>query len=199
MSAEVQRLRALVEQLSQEKEDVRLQTDPNRKRLCHREDFLPQCDEEMQGWIQGQQRSASGHHGRPLPRSEDIPTLVSSAGMATYHPRTVFSDATCSGEHGEKIRVRCGMAGIRVGEAANPDPGQESCRRRPVSSSDDNDCAPLVSLAVASVSVLHALERDLAATQWEVSASVDISSGDECLVCPDVSRRAQFDEQVQPD
>ena len=56
MSAEVQRLRALVEQLSKEKEGVCLQTDPNPKRVCRREDFVPQCDEEMQEWIQGQQR-----------------------------------------------------------------------------------------------------------------------------------------------
>ena len=43
----------------------------------------------------------------------------------------------------------------------------------------------------------------LATTQWEVSASVDISSGDECLVRPNVGRdvafrTAQFDEQVRP-
>ena len=55
-------------------------------------------------------------------------------------------------------------------------------------SSDDSDCAPLVSPAVASVSVVDALERNLVATQWEVSASVDISSGDEYLVRPDVGR-----------
>ena len=56
MSAEVQRLRALVEQLSKEKEDVCPQTDPNPKRVCRREDFVPQCEEEMQEWIQGRQR-----------------------------------------------------------------------------------------------------------------------------------------------
>ena len=51
MSAEVERLRVLVEQLSKEKED-----DQNPKRVCRREDFIPQCDEEMQEWIEGQQR-----------------------------------------------------------------------------------------------------------------------------------------------
>ena len=56
MSAEVQRLRALVEQLSKEKDEVHLQTDPNPKRVCRRDDFVPQCEEEMQEWIQGRQR-----------------------------------------------------------------------------------------------------------------------------------------------
>ena len=56
MSAEVQRLYALVEQLSKEKEDVCPPTDPNPKRVCRREDFVPQCEEEMQEWIQGRQR-----------------------------------------------------------------------------------------------------------------------------------------------
>ena len=56
---------------------------------------------------------------------------------------------------------------------------------------------PLPLRARASAS----LERDLAATQWEVSASVDISLGDECLVRPNVgrdvaARTVQFDEQV---
>ena len=108
--------------------------------------------------------------------------------MATCHPRTVFSDAVCSGEHGEVIRVRCGMAGVWVGEAANPDPGRESRRRRRGSSSDDavgvvvnareteadSDHAPLVSPTIASVSVVGALERDLAATRWEPSASFSV-------------------------
>ena len=48
-----------------------------------------------------------------------------------------MSDAVCSGEQGEVIRVRCGMAGVRVGEAANPGPGRESRRRRRISSSDE--------------------------------------------------------------
>ena len=90
--------------------------------------------------------------------------------MTSDHPRTIFSDAVCSGEYGEVIRVR-------VGEAANPGPGRENRRRRRVSSSDDaggvvntrttevdSDNAPLVSVAVASASVVHALESDLAAT-----------------------------------
>ena len=53
------------------------------------------------------------------------------------------------------IRVWCVVAGVRVGEAANPGPGRESRRRPRVSSSDDSDCAPLVSVG-------DALERDLA-------------------------------------
>ena len=56
MSAEVERLRVLVEQLSNEKEDGRPHTYPNLKRVCRREDFVPQCDEEMQEWIEGRQR-----------------------------------------------------------------------------------------------------------------------------------------------
>ena len=48
MIAEVERLRVLVEQLSKAKEDGRPHTDPNPKRVCRREDFVPQCDEEMQ-------------------------------------------------------------------------------------------------------------------------------------------------------
>ena len=68
---------------------------------------------------------------------------------------------------------------------------RDSRRRRRVSSSDDSDF-------VAS-GVLDAL----ATTQWEVSASVDISSDDECLVRPNVgrdvaARTAQSDEQVLP-
>ena len=40
------------------------------KRVCRREDFVPQCDEEMQEWIQGRQRSSQrGHCGRATPRS----------------------------------------------------------------------------------------------------------------------------------
>ena len=64
------------------------------------------------------------------------------------------SYAICTGECGEVFRVWCGMAGVRVGEAA-PGPGRESRRRPRVSSSDDSDCAPLVSVG-------DALERDLA-------------------------------------
>ena len=124
-------------------------------------------------------------------------SVQGSAGVATDHRRAGPRDAVRSGEHGEVIRVRCGMAGVRVGEAANPGPGQESRRRRRVSSSDDSDCAPLVSPAVASVSVVDALERDLAATQWEVSASVDISSGDECLVRPNVGRDVTQDSTIR--
>ena len=56
--------------------------------------------------------------------------------------------AVQSGEHGEVIRVRCGMTGVRVGEAANPGPGQSRSRR--VSSLD---------------------EGVLVATQWDPSAS----------------------------
>ena len=80
--------------------------------------------------------SPSGHLGRATPRSgEDLPNLVQgSARVATDHRRAGFSDAIRSGEHGEVIRVRCGMTGVRVGEAANPGPGQSRCRRR-VSSS----------------------------------------------------------------
>ena len=64
------------------------------------------------------------------------------------------------------IRVRCGMTGVRVGEAANPSLGQ-SRRRRRVSSSDevvgvasaratevDSDHAPLASPTVASLSIV---------------------------------------------
>ena len=85
------------------------------------------------------------------------------------------------------------------GEAAHTGPGRESRRRRRVSSSDDSDFAPLVFPPVASVTAVDAL----ATTQWEFSASVDISSGDECLVRPNVgsdvaARTAQFDEQVRP-
>ena len=55
----------------------------------------------------------------------------------TDHPGTVVSDAVCSGEHGEVIRVRCGIASVRVGEVANQGPGCESRRRPRVSSSDE--------------------------------------------------------------
>ena len=67
--------------------------------------------------------SSSRHCGRAAPKSgEDLPIVVhSSEGVAIDHPGTVVSDAVCSGEHGEVIRVRCGMAGVRLGEAANPD------------------------------------------------------------------------------
>ena len=61
--------------------------------------------------------SPSGDSGRATPRGgEDLPTLVyGSAGVAADHPRAVVSNAICSREHGEVIRVRCGMAGVRVG------------------------------------------------------------------------------------
>ena len=74
--------------------------------------------------------SSSGHCGRASPRSgEGLPILVhSSAGVVTDHPKTVFSDAIRSGDHGEVICVW-------VGEATNPGPGRESRRR--VSSSDE--------------------------------------------------------------
>ena len=93
MSAEVQRLRALVEQLSKEKEDVCPQTDPNPKRVCRREDFIPQCEEEMQEWIQGRQRDLQAHRGRPSLRSgEDLPTHVfSSTGVAGLVPLRVWA------------------------------------------------------------------------------------------------------------
>ena len=50
----------LVEQLLKEKEDGRHQTDPNPKRVCRREDFIPQCDEEMQEWIDLQAAIVAG-------------------------------------------------------------------------------------------------------------------------------------------
>ena len=116
MSAEVERFRVLVEQLSKEKEDGRPQIGPP-KRACRREDFVPHCDEEMQEWTEGRQKDLQAAvMARQAPRSgEGLPTLVqSSAGVTTCYPRTVVSDAVCSGEHGEVIRVRCGMAGARV-------------------------------------------------------------------------------------
>ena len=120
-----------MEQLLKEKEDGRHQTDPNPKRVCRREDFIPQCDEEMQEWIDLQAAIVAGRSRS----GEDLPTIVHrSAGVATDHPGTVVSDAVCSGEHGEVIRVRCGMAGVLVGEAANPGPRRESRRRRRISS-----------------------------------------------------------------
>ena len=189
MSAEVERFRVLVEQLSKEKEDGRPQIGPP-KRACRREDFVPHCDEEMQEWTEGRQKDLQAAvMARQAPRSgEGLPTLVqSSAGVTTCYPRTVVSDAVCSGEHGEVIRVRCGMAGARVGEAAKQGPGRESRRRRRIISSDeagvdvsaratevDSDDAPLVSPTVASVSVVDALECDLSATQWEPSASFSV-------------------------
>ena len=77
------------------------------------------------------------------------------------------------------------MAGIRVGEAKNP--GPRLIRRRKFVSPDegavggavardtDIDDAPLVSPEV-SVDVVEALEHDLAATQWEASASFSLRS-----------------------
>ena len=82
MSAEVHRLRALVEQLSKGKDDVPLPTDPNPKRVCRREDFVPQCEEEMHEWIQGRQRDlqaaiVAGH----LSEVARISQLMSSAAQ----------------------------------------------------------------------------------------------------------------------
>ena len=84
MSAEVQRLAC----------SGGVHTDPNPKRVCRREDSF-----------HNPTRSGAAIVHRS---GEDIPTLVhSSVGVATDHPRTVFSDAFCSGEQGEVIRVRC--------------------------------------------------------------------------------------------
>ena len=137
--------------------------------------------------------SASGNRGRASLRSgEDLPPHVfSSTGVAADLPRTTFCDAICSGERGEVISLPHGMS--CVGH------GRDNRRRRRVSSSEDSDFAPLVSRPVASVGVLDALSP----TQWEVSASVDISSDDERLVRPNVgrdvaARTVQSDEQVRP-
>ena len=83
MSAEVERLRALVEQLTKEKEDARPQVDrqgPNPKRACRREDFVPHCDEEMAEWIEGRQKDLqSAIVAGQLPEVARISQLLSTA------------------------------------------------------------------------------------------------------------------------
>ena len=128
--------------------------------------------------------SASGGRFRTSPRSGKGLSIVDhcSGGVATDHPGTIFGSTVLNREQCEVIRVRCGMAGIRVGEAKNPGP-----RRRNFVSPDDgavggavardtdSDDAPLVFPEV-SVDVVEALEHDLAATQWEAGASFSLPS-----------------------
>ena len=79
MSAEVERLRVLVEELSKEKED-RPRTDPNPKRVFRREDFIPQCDEEMQEWTEGRQGDLQAAIvAGQLPKVARISQLLSTA------------------------------------------------------------------------------------------------------------------------
>ena len=159
MSAEVERLRALLEQSSKEKEDGHLQMDhqcPNPKRACRREDFVPHCDEEMQEWIEGRQKDLQAAiGGRPAPRSrKDFPTLVhSSAGVAADSPRPVFSDAFCSGEHGEVIAHQCGLLGVRVGGSFPPWP----CKQDPWSAQEQHRHGAVPGAAMRSVqrSLMH--------------------------------------------
>ena len=70
------------EQLSKEKEDGRPHTDPNPKRVCRREDFVPQCDEEMQEWIEGRQRDLQAAIvAGLLPEVSRVSQLLSTAAQ----------------------------------------------------------------------------------------------------------------------
>ena len=179
-SSEVHQLRGRVAQLQAQVDNLRTFPSadcqgPNPKRTCSpgrvRSSLRRRDARVDRGATEG---SPGGHSGQATPRGgEDLPTLVQgSASLATDHRRAGPRDAVCSGEHGEVIRVRCGMTGVPVGEAANPGPGQ-SRRRRRVSSSDDSDshfdvgnpregCAGRV-----PVDVLDALEEDLGVGEGE--------------------------------
>ena len=93
----------------------------------------------MQEWIQGREwdLQAAIVAGQ-LPEVARISQLLSTT---TQEWRQMVQEQTSSMPsavaNSEVIRVRCGMTGVRVGEAAHPGPGRESRRRRRVSSSDE--------------------------------------------------------------
>ena len=153
-SSEVHQLRGRVAQLQAQVDSLRTVPSvdyqgPNPKRTCRREEFVPHCDEEMQEWIEGRQRDLQAAIlAGQLPEVARISQLLSKAAQewqqiieeqAPGMPSAVANVVV--------IRVRCGMTGVRVGEAANPGPGQ-SRRRRRVSSSDE-----VVGVASSSVAV----------------------------------------------
>ena len=99
--------------------------------------------------------------------------------MAAEDPRPVLNSPFVVGEFCEIIRHRCGMSGVRVGEASNPGPRQKR-RRRAVSSDSQSARGDRETL-------LDALEQDLQGdaeptarddsfrtTQWESGASFSL-------------------------
>ena len=74
----------------------------------------------MREWIEGPQRDfQAAILAGQLPEVARISQLLSKAAQEWQQiiEKQAPRDAVCSGEHGEVIRVRCGMTGVRVGKA----------------------------------------------------------------------------------
>ena len=125
--SEVQQLRELVSQLQAQVESLWGPSvdihSPNPKRLCRREDFVPFCDEEFQEWMEGRRLANRCGNGTVLRSGEDFSVAcASSVGVAAGDPRPSHVTPISSGQFCAVIRHRCGMLGVRVGEASNPGP-----------------------------------------------------------------------------
>ena len=85
------------------------------KRSCRREDFVPHCEETH--WMEDRKNSQAAMVGG------DFPFDDSSTGVATDDPAAVHN-AFCSGQFCEDPPPvwKCGLVGVRVGEAAHPGP-----------------------------------------------------------------------------
>ena len=79
---------------------------PQPKRPCRREEFIPNCDEEMQEWMEDRHKDlqAAMVVGR-LPEVARVSHLLTNCrtGVATVDPTTVV-DAFCSGQFCEVLR-----------------------------------------------------------------------------------------------
>ena len=85
--------------------------DPDPKRPCRREDFVPHCDEEMQEWMEDRQKDLQAALGAGrLPEVARVSVTSvdeSSTRVAADDPTAVF--AVRSGQFCEVTRPRSGL------------------------------------------------------------------------------------------
>ena len=78
--------------------------------------------EEFQEWMEGRRKDlqTAVETGQLLGSGEDLAVAhASSVGVAAKDPRPSYRTPVSSGQYCAMIRHRCGMLGVRVGEASN--------------------------------------------------------------------------------
>ena len=111
---------------------------PSSKRQCRREDFIPNCLEELQEWIRGRQTDLQDAMaaGRPheVARISDI-----MCKAAQQWQREVAVGVMPSMVTNSVLRPTYGFRGVRVGEASHPGPAQTRNGRRLQSTKVDSE------------------------------------------------------------